>query len=426
MRNSMGDEDVVRRSAQECRSRPAPIAGHSLSAMDGCSYGVPVIALPSPLEPPAQPRLSASGHRAATQTIAAFDRLHSAAGSFTDWRRDIDPLLADAASHAGFLADTLAATAPPIPAEAAVDPSPICSYFGVRSATLSVAQVAAQEAAVIGRALADLQSAPVEINAVIAEVVAARAVLCDFVRHRARNVRAAPRTATDSSASPARCSSTGTGLERWVVGHHVYFMFNIRAAATVQLALKALNQGRDTEAAEHLTVAACYVHGFTAAMGHAGAILGVRYREQIRPTMGPPDTPVPLTGRMHKEHRAFRTAITQLLGVLPEPYPVLATREPNLARAREMLLEADLLDIERHTLIAAALVGEERSLVQRRDHDNAVNTLRQMRLLRSAQYCPLLRVGDQLAAKSVAVAREQIPTELFAAKSAPKVALIER
>lgn len=365
--------------------------------------------MPTPVEFPARPRLSGEAYWATVDALAAIDRVRDAVPTFGNWRRDVDPVLAAAAGSAGVLAEVLAATTPPVATESPEATTPIRLYFGVRWATMSAAQVAAAEAAVLARGLADLWAAPIDVNDLIAEIEAARTLLADFVKG---SEQPEDRPGRSTSPSPADPSVTGTGLGRWIIGHQVYFVFNIRAAAAVHQALKALNQDRAAAAAGYLVAAAGYVRGFTAAMGHAGAIPGVRYRRQIRPTMAPPDTTVPLTGRMHKEHRGFRTAINQLLGVLPDSYPTLAARQPALAQAREALLEADLLDLERHTMIAASLVGEDRSLVQRREYDNAVATLREMRTARAARYCPLIRFGDRMAAESITAMRERMPARL--------------
>ncbi len=374
--------------------------------MNGCPWQVSVAILPDPAEPSPPPRLNSVAYLLAEQ----------ACGELTEACRTARPeparslggaaeaALTAAANSSQQLAQMLLAIAPHVSDSSVSDTNPIRSYFAVRSATLSAPQAAAQEALVVARGLADLLHAPVDRDDLLAELAAFRAVLRDFLLNKpskdSSRVVECPPLLADSA-------SKGSAAERWVVGHQVYLMFNIRAATTVQLALRALNQDRSGDAVRHLTAAAGYVRGFTGAMGHAGAMPGAVYRQKVRPTMAPPAVSVPLTGRMHKEHRAFRAALTQLLKICGESATELADKDPALAWARAALLEADLADIQRHVLLAAALVGEDRSLVQRRDSDSAVRMLREMHLLREAQYRSLLALEDDLVAASLGVARTQ-------------------
>jgi hypothetical protein len=365
-------------------------------------YGVPVVVLADPIEPPARPRLNGQAAAAAAQTASLIMRLRDAADDFTDWDQT-RTLFAAAVDQAGQLADLLAANTAPIPPEAIAEPNPIHRYFGVRGAVATVPQVAAAEASILARGLSDLTCAPVGAADIVAELRAVSAVLEDLLCQSTLEED----RATDAPG-PTRYGSAGTGLQRWIIGHHMYFMLNVRGAATLHLALQALSRGDEIAAVECINTALVYARGFTAAMAHASAISAKCYQEQIRPTMAPPDTSVPLTGRMHKEHRAFRSALAQLLGVLPEPYPIMAERSPELAAAREALLDADLIDIERHILLAAELVGSEPSLVRGHKRDSAVSILREMRMLRAAQYCPFVRNGDHAAAHSVAAKRQPV------------------
>ncbi|MGH3428183.1 MAG: hypothetical protein ACRD3Q_18945, partial [Terriglobales bacterium] len=314
--------------------------------------------------------------------------------------------------RAGQLADLLAAEAGPVSPDAISAPSPIQRYFGVRGAALTVTQLAAAEATIAARGLSDLSTAPVALGDVVAELRALLAVVDDFRRFSlpcSKDVLDGPSPATGHG-------SAGTGLQRWIIGHHVYFMLNIRAAAMLRLALQALSRGDESATVSCINTAVMYARGFTAAMAHASAISPKCYQDQIRPTMAPPDTSVPLTGRMHKEHRAYRSALGQLLAALSEPYSALAERSPALAEAREVLLDADLVDIERHILLAGSLVGGEPSLVRNRTRDSAVSMLREMRTLRAAQYYPLVRSGDRAAAQSAAATHRRFATPEVAIK----------
>jgi hypothetical protein len=113
-----------------------------------------------------------------------------------------------------------------------------------------------------------------------------------------------------------------------------------------------------------------------------------------------------LSGRQHRGYKVFRAAMKDLLAVMPEPYGQLAARDPELATARDALLEADLIDSERHVTLAYSMVRLQRSIAQLPDGpDNAVGELRLMRHRRAAHYAPLLRFGDHYIADAVAALR---------------------
>ncbi|WP_159053093.1 hypothetical protein [Streptomyces regalis] len=111
---------------------------------------------------------------------------------------------------------------------------------------------------------------------------------------------------------------------------------------------------------------------------------------------------------MHVEYRAYRKSIDEVLEVLPDPMEDLALREPELAFAREALLEADLIEAERHVSLVEPVVGSARSLVQPpATMDNAVSVLRFMRHMRAARIAPLVRFGDHLVAEGVRRQQEE-------------------
>jgi hypothetical protein len=139
-------------------------------------------------------------------------------------------------------------------------------------------------------------------------------------------------------------------------------------------------------------------------MMHSAALPARYYAERVRHTMAPPAAPMNLTGRLQPEHKAYRAALDALLDALPQPYAELAEGYPELAAARTALLDADLIDIERHVCVADTLVGGDHSLVQPDGgEENAVAVLRLMRHLRAARYCPLVPFGDRFAASAVPV-----------------------
>lgn len=274
----------------------------------------------------------------------------------------------------------------------------IDAYFGVYRASQTAEQAASQEAALLARALADLCLASMDVKDKAVEVWAIHAVLAD--RYGTHVPERLPADAHDSSPWPARPSAPDpSGMYRWRIGHHLYFWFNLQAARALHGAVDALTRTADSPSAvRYLDRATICVQGFTAAMQHASALPAHCYQQSIRPSMAPPHCPVALTGRMHPDHRTFRRMVNALLTAVPEPHARLSPRAPGLAAARTALLEADLTDIERHVLIAHALVEQDFSLVQHVDGKSAasaVATLRQMRHVRAARYGELVKFGDQ-------------------------------
>ncbi|WP_405581913.1 hypothetical protein [Streptomyces sp. NBC_01190] len=295
--------------------------------------------------------------------------------------------------------DRLAAetTADPMDTAALVPVVPNHDYFGVRTAKLDDARLAAETTAIVARALTDLRHARLGANDRAAEVLAMAALL----RRLALGQGLAPRQGaaaeprprvTDARPAPQPAQDE---LTRWVVTHHLYFVLNLAAADAVSRAVPALAAGERDTAFEAVREAVVLVRGFTAAMMHAGDMSAPCYDAKVRPTMHPPAVPEALTGRTQPEHRAFRRAMRRLVHVSAVPFAEMAAADPELALARDALLEADLQDIERHIIVTAALVGDDRSLVQSgQAAESAVRVLRTMRHARAESYRDLMRFGD--------------------------------
>ncbi|MEV7230528.1 hypothetical protein AB0M79_26430 [Polymorphospora sp. NPDC051019] len=349
-----------------------------------------------------------------------------------------------------FAVDSTAALAARLDAIAPVEepwrlppPVPVHSdYFRVRHTPLTPHQQAAQTAVAVFRTLADLRLTMLEINDVLAEV-ASMSLLFRLLRPAsaggtngstpdgppvdvpagppptqpaapngsagtatpngtAAGTAAPDGTAADMAApdnlaeSAAAYRPDGDWMDRWFLVHHYYFVLNVYAAALIHRAVEHTRAGADGPAAAALADAAVLIRGFTAAMIHSGAMPAKYYQDVVRPTMSPPYVPINLTGVMQIEHRRYRAAVEELITAVPEPYADLMLTRPELADARDEVLEADLLDLERHITLAAVLVGGERSLVQPgTTTQNATSTLRKMRHMRAANYCPLMQFGDR-------------------------------
>ncbi|WP_285500772.1 hypothetical protein [Actinokineospora sp. NBRC 105648] len=278
------------------------------------------------------------------------------------------------------------------------------SFFRVREVELSDRQAALHGVSVVHRGLRDLCHAPISGADLAVEVAAMRRAVVDLTG-----------SPTAGDPPPPRPSAPGPDVEgsleqvwtaRWIIGHHVHVLFNLCAAVAVTDAVRHLRERARQAAVERLEHATAFVRGFPAAMAHAGTIPVEYYASSVRPSMQPPNVDKALSGRQHSAYKVFRAAMKDLLGVVPDPYERLAAKDPELAEARDALLEADLIDSERHVALAYSMVRLRRSIAQSpQGPDNAVGELRLMRHRRAAQYAPLIRFGDHYISDAVASLR---------------------
>jgi hypothetical protein len=276
--------------------------------------------------------------------------------------------------------------------------SHVQGYFRVRTTALTAPQAALHAAVVIQSAIGDLRNVPLAGSDIARETAALRQVLVDL--------------AGPSSEAPVELEHDGGAIDvvpadtqrqvwlsRWIIGHHAHVLLNVYATIALQEAIALLRAGELRAATHKLATVTTYVQGFAPARAHAAALPSDFYNTVVRPTMVPTVVPVPLSGKMHVEYQLYRQRVDELLEVLPDPVNDLALSEPELAFAREELLEADLIEAERHVCLVEPVVGNARSLIQPpRSSENAVAVLRRMRHRRAAQYEPFLRFGDHVAA----------------------------
>ena len=293
----------------------------------------------------------------------------------------------------------LAQDADPVDGELLPTRSHVQGYFRVRTTALTAPQAALHAALVIESAIADLRNAPLAGSDIARETAAMRQVVVDL----AGSSEGEPGAEIDSDDGrievvPA-ASQRQVWLSRWIIGHHVHVLLNVYATIALQEAIALLRAGETHLATHKLATVTTYVKGFAPARAHAATLPSDFYNVVVRPTMVPTVVPVPLSGKMHVEYQLYRKRVDELLEVLPEPVNELALPEPELAFAREELLEADLIEAERHVCLVEPVVGNERSLIQPpRSSENAVAVLRRMRHKRAAQFEPFLRFGDHLVA----------------------------
>ncbi|MFI6475316.1 hypothetical protein ACIBL5_34320 [Streptomyces sp. NPDC050516] len=315
--------------------------------------------------------------------------------------------LRHAAAAAGALVAALSDQAPAVVGEALPADSISQSFFRVREQELSDQQAALHGVLVIHRALEDLCEAPLSGGDLALELAGMRQAMVDLTG-------ATPGTGRDFEPSAAvlepgmEASLEDVWSARWLIGHQVHVLFNVCAAVAVADAAGRLRLGDSDAALLRLSDATVYVRGFPAAMTHASTIPAEYYRASIRHTMAPPSVDVPLSGRQHRGYKLFRAAMRDLLSVVPDSFEHLAARAPELAEARGALLEADIVDGERHVTLAYSMVHLDRSIAQNPEGpDNAVAELRLMRHRRAAQYASLIRFGDHYVAEAVASLRHK-------------------
>ncbi|MEU8772368.1 hypothetical protein [Streptomyces sp. NPDC048606] len=349
---------------------------------------IPLVVLPADNLVRTSTRPSEPVARALDAAVAGLDRLHAEL---------LNPLGAGAAVKAATdaaveLLDRLAAAAHVDPMDTAplVPIVPNHTYFGVRTAPLSDAYLTSEVTTVLARTLTDLREARLDLNDQAAEVLAMARILQGLLPADGRPA--------EPAAPPAGAPYVpGTDeLTRWIVTHHFYFVLNLAAADAVNRAVAAFRAADRDAALAAVEEAIVHVRGFTAAMLHSGDMSAACYGATVRPTMAAPACPVALTGRTQPEHKSFRKAMRHLIRVSAEPFAKLAATDPELAAARDALLEADLQDIEKHVVITAKLVGDDRSIVQGEDSESAIAVLRTMRHARAESYRELMRFGDNV------------------------------
>ncbi|MEH1014690.1 hypothetical protein V6U90_16460 [Micromonospora sp. CPCC 206060] len=358
------------------------------------SSAVPLVVIPEPVNRQ-RPRFDQSVRELWAQAEASLGALLDMIGR--SGGTPVDKHFRFAVESLGTLGRRLAALAPVEGAEQLPPPVPVHSdYFRVRHTALTPEQQAAQAVVNTFRTLADLRLTMLEINDVLAELTSMAALL-ELLRPEPDPAAGVPaERANGRVTEQSWFEPTGDWLDRWFLVHHFYFLLNVHTADELRRACELVEAGDDAAATRALTSAATLIRGFTAAMIHSGALPARYYQEVIRPTMAPPFVRINLTGVMQLEHRRYRAAVDELLRVLPEPYADMYVSRPQLAAARDEVLEADLLDLERHVTLAAVLVGNDRSLVQPgKIAQNATSMLREMRHLRATKYCPLMQFGDQ-------------------------------
>lgn len=353
----------------------------------------PIVVLPEPLTP-CKSDLAFSGIEDAAglagQAAGALDRFPAFGGPQTR-EASLCAALAPLERLESLLAGRLDSSGEEFAAKSLVQ-----QYFRIRTADLDSAQASAQAIGILVRSLDDLRSAPLAGASTTRETAAIRQVLIDQGAH-------GDAAWVDGSGPPGRALAEQTSqhwFSRWISAHQLHALFNVHAALAIGLAVENLHDHDVETATAHIRRATVYVNGFAAARAHALALPAWFYNEVLRPSMAPPLTSAPLSGRMHLEYKAYRSQISRLLTEVPLDIGELVADEPDLAFAREALLEADLLDSENHVCLVEPVVGHAKSLIQNANsHGHALSILRGIRDRRAAGIRAFVRGGRLPAAE---------------------------
>jgi hypothetical protein len=270
--------------------------------------------------------------------------------------------------------------------------SPVQLYFRTRTGTPSPEHAWWHVLRIVRDTVSDLMEAPMSGS----DLCRLAAGMAEAIRPAATQARSEHAKELSKPEWPRTRPAEEIWLRRWIVAHQLHAMLNVHAAWALLEAAEELRGKEHHRAAECLDRAWRLVQGFTAARAQALSVPAFFYEETLRPTMLPPLTTAPLSGRMHLEYRAYRKALEDVLGLVPESSEELAATQPGLALARERLLEADLIEAERHVTGIEPLVGSDRSLIQTsKSTDNAITMLRRIRRQRASRASQFVRFADR-------------------------------
>jgi hypothetical protein len=235
--------------------------------------------------------------------------------------------------------------------DAAIEHADYDRYFGFRRVpVMPASEIAAETVRTIARVCADLPSAVLALDELIALLDALAAALrwCSS------------RTPDAGDAVPADPGANGaiSAERRWILGHH---LFNVLA----MLCVAELTAASESLAADRVRGAALYLRGTTAAMWYAGNFPPRVYMEQVRPAMvAHSGTSAGFSGTQNLEYTRLRNAMEAFKQTLADRLGDVRAWPPDLYAAVSDLCEVEIEDVEHHVLIAAMKVGRMPSLLQ--------------------------------------------------------------
>jgi len=280
-------------------------------------------------------------------------------------------------------------------------------YFRIRTHSLNVHATLHQIVSVFRLALHDFSDSTVAATDVNMLLAAMRFTLVSLAHKPVHDLADADSSgghrSSDASAEPSRSSrikvnassDADVWFRRWIIGHQLHAALNVLAEASLRRAMDFLDRNMTDETVQCVGHAAVFVAGFGPARAYALSLPPAFYADVIRPSMLPPFLAVPLSGRLHPEYNSYRQTLNDFLVAVPQPISDLVKAKPQLAFARERLLDADLAEADRHISLVWTMVGSEKSLVQLpKQDDNALGALRKIRDRRMIKHAQYMRFGS--------------------------------
>jgi hypothetical protein len=235
--------------------------------------------------------------------------------------------------------------------DAAIEHADYDRYFGFRRVPgLSASEIAAETVRTIAEVCADLPSAVLALD----EMIALLDALAGALRW------CSSRTPYAGDTTPAEPGATGavSAERRWILGHH---LFNLLA----MLCVAELTAAGDSLAADRVRGAALYLRGTTAAMWYAGNFPPRVYMEQVRTAMvAHSGTSAGFSGTQNLEYLRLRDTMDAFKESLAARLGDAGAWPPDFYAAVSDLCEVEVEDVEHHVLIAATKVGRMPSLLQ--------------------------------------------------------------
>ncbi|MFF9095147.1 hypothetical protein ACF1AX_18690 [Streptomyces sp. NPDC014802] len=233
------------------------------------------------------------------------------------------------------------------------------TYFGVtRSLIFPLDQFTAQLTATVIRLLDDLAHTLLNIDDVAALLYASELML----RHAQGDTATTPRDSESTNAKSVTGAPAALAvgpMYRWRLGHHFFALCAIFSRHCLLTVANQIPSGSPESMAELLDWATLTLRGTTAAMWYATNMSQAAYLGKIRPSM-----PKEFSGTQNLDYERLKQARESVIGALTRNYGSSLMTCPSIVRdAFAAHCEAEVQDLEHHTLIAASKVGGKPSLL---------------------------------------------------------------
>ncbi|MFF8932866.1 hypothetical protein ACF1AO_37080 [Streptomyces longwoodensis] len=244
-------------------------------------------------------------------------------------------------------------------------------YFGVtRSAIFTPVDLETHLTFTATRALEDIQHSVLGVDELSSVINSMKLMLeyCDGISASQRNAEGAllgPNAPLNSIALPPPVRSSEY---RWRIGHH-FFAFATQFCRHFLVAVARNDTSAPPdEIAGLIRKAHICLRGTTAAMWHAANMSRHSYQKTIRPSMVNKGGDG-FSGTQHLDYERLKQAREAAIQWLEANFGSVPSRWPSAVRTEfRDYCEAEVEDLEHHTLIAASKVGRTTSLLQDATH----------------------------------------------------------